>query len=239
MRIFAAVVLFLASVVAHANELHPALLTLHEIRPAVVASEAAEFTGTEGLIPLGFSPTGEFSYFLAVRDDACGSCPNFFIVNLTTDRVVDRRVWEGVTVGEVVSEYGSQLTEILREHDITPIEDKTIHRFPLTLGGEAFSASIKHESTGGVDSKYPHAGSEIWFHSSEKGSKRIGHVPADAIGVTAVEQVDGYLLSPHEDRAVVIASGTVSGYEFEYRAQFFLFGSHLRAGFKKPNEVAP
>lgn len=226
MRLIIITILWFISSCACANDLHPSLRTLQEIVPTIEQSaEGKAFTGTVRFVPLGFSPAGKFAYIIAGWDDACGSCPHFDIIDLTNDEIVERRVWEDRRVEQIIEEDGAYLTTALYANDISALEKKELRKFPLEIGREEFTVSVEGTREVGKSS--------ICMHSSVKGSKIIGYVMSEENVVRTVDQIEGYLLSPHEKRIVVVMSGTVSGFEFAYLQSFYLFGSHLNVGFER------
>lgn len=233
MRITILAILWLITFCTHASELHPSLESLQTIPPTIEPAEGKEFTGTVRLVPLGFSPSGQFAYFMAGWDDACGECPNFSVVDLINDTVIVRDVWEDRSIEQVIEEHGEQISSKVYASGITALEDSSIKPFPLIIGEEQFSVSIESDTESSQAPKGNKEASKryIRIHSSIKGSKVIGTVESEDIVKRTVDKVEGYLLSPHENRIVVVTSGTVSGFEFAYLQSFYLFGSHLNVGF--------
>lgn len=205
-------------------ELHPALSAL-EPMPSRTGQAAEQMSFPLGyhadqFYPLGFSRDGKFAY-AGGYENACGYCPAVALFDPTNDQKTDSRNFE---------EEGQQLDApaleaILGEWQVELDNDMTLHQFPAEIRGNHLDAYLK--------------GWELWLSSAERGSKKVadlGFLKTSTLPSHNELLIEGFYLSPAEDRVVIITSTLLRGFEGEVSLSYHLTGAHLRFGFVPINQ---
>ncbi len=192
--------------------------------------------------PVGWSKNGLFAYIIEPADEGSGLYWFEFVI---LDIVNNKVAWswkpgeldEG-SVSKLWKENYELFKKSLRESEI--IQQKT---FSLKSGKTSYKGNgydlvldtkTENDPDFGIDVIKE---SEINIVSSELGKKQIYHQKNEDYSLILGSFIPGYLLSPFDDRIVVIYQKERNGYEGPPNVVFFdLIGSDLIRGFKKEKE---
>ena len=187
--------------------------------------------GSDRLYLIGISPKGKLA-FLSYETNPQYIQWNFAIVDLVYDEVVCKR--SGEPHDEVVSPTvfftpDSLLTD-LREHEIYISDGPiAIQAFPLEKNNDVYSTEVS-EKKKLEDDWSPDTRFDVILHSRNKGSKILTEI---ACSSHPEPYVEGYLLSPYEERIAVVVRFDLAFIEGEFAGSFAIAGGHLNFGFKK------
>jgi hypothetical protein len=207
-----------ASVIQADTEIHPALESLQPISSRTAESAQGQVypfgLNENPLLPVGFSPEGLFAYVLDYANGGCGYCPQVVVTNLLNDEEVAEQLY----VGEFDK---AQASALLFGWGIQDLADKKMRLFPAEINGDHYQSWIR-------DGK-------LWLSSRRRGQKQVADLGTLQDTLVARKRsdilIEGFLVSPFEERIVILLSGLYLGFEGETDLHYFTVGAHLDKGF--------
>ncbi len=139
----------------------------------------------------------------------------------------------------MVRNNGKAITEILNKHKISPFKEAGLRYFPFNYKNVDFTVKFIKEqgfkygtfSTGEkFSTRLGFTGSfDLFLVNGKKERKRLGSIALRS--TNNIDRVEGFFLSPFEDRIAIICSGLERGFEGDFDNSFHVFGAHLFVGF--------
>lgn len=214
---------------------------LKDIRNAIVYDKPKGKLYDE-FYPIGFSKNNLFAYVRIPADEAVGCYLwEFKIKNLINDKILFKIGFEHdecdkiKTFNDLSKIYKTNFTNKLYNYGIK-ISNHKIEKFPLSYKNDSIKCYLKRikrvkDKNSGYKTIY-----FVIIKSDLKGKKKIGIVKEINMGTPYIynSNINGYILSPFEDRLVVVVESEHRGWEGPPNVSTFkLFGSSLKSGFRK------
>jgi len=194
------------------------------------------------LYPIGWSKNGMFAYIIEPADEGSGL---YWFEIVILDIVNNKIAWSWKpgeiaqgSVDKIWKENYDLFKKNLRESEI--IQQKT---FALKTGKTSYKGNDYEYVLDSKTATDPDFGFDVIkevtinIESPELGKKQIYHQKNEEYSLVLGAYVPGYILSPFDDRVVVIYQKERNGYEGPPNVVFFeLIGSDLIRGFKKEKD---
>ncbi len=192
--------------------------------------------------PIGWSKDGKFAYIMEPADEGSG----FYLFEIVIiDIVNDKIIWswkpEESEEGSLQVTWKENYDLFARHLNEVEINQTTDFKLaPTSISYKGNDYEIVMETVTEVDPDYGVdliKEVEINLQSPELGEKQIFSQKIDSRDYILSAYVPGYLMSPHDDRIVVICQKERIGAGGPPNIVFFeIIGSNLIRGFKKEND---
>ncbi len=194
------------------------------------------------IYPIGWSKNGLFAYIIEPADEGSGL---YWFEIVILDIVNNKVAWswkpketsEG-NVGEIWKKNYALFKKSLSESQIIQTKTFALKSGKTSYKGNDYEVILEAKTENDPDFGFDVIKEvEIKFASPELGEKEIYNQKSDDYSLILGAYVPGYLLSPFDDRVVVIYQRERVGYEGPPNVVFFdLIGSDLIRGFKKEKD---
>jgi len=194
------------------------------------------------IYPIGWSKDGKFAYIIEPADEGSGM---YLFEIIILDIVNNKITWSWKPAESESGDYASTwkqnydlFTENLNKAEIKQIKNFELKPTKSSYNGNDYELTMEAKSQTdqflGVDVVRE---IELDFVSPELGLKRFFDRKIDEMDYIVSAYVPGYLLSPYDDRIVVLLQQERMGYEGPPNIVFFeLIGTDLTRGFKKESD---
>lgn len=189
--------------------------------------------------PIGWSKDGNFAYILEPADEGLGNYMfGVVIINLVSDEVIwdwytDPIVDEELYREDVWKKHYDEFKEALNENGITQVRKIKLEDTYFTYNKKDFVVRLENETEKDPDINIELiSGSKIYIKSPDLGEKLVAEEKYESSMILG-QQISGCLISPFEDRVVVILKTERWGYEGPPNVvEFEVYGANLSTGFK-------
>jgi hypothetical protein len=194
------------------------------------------------LFPIGWSKNGKFAYIIEPADEASGLYWFEFvildIVNNKVDYTWKPKETEEGSVGKLWKENYELFRKNLRSSQIMQMKDFTLLEGKTSYKSSEYEILLDAKTENDPDFGFDVIKEvEIIITSKELGEKKILNQKNTDYSLVLGAYIQGYLLSPFDDRIVVVYQKERAGYEGPPNVVFFdLIGTDLTRGFKKGKE---
>ncbi len=194
---------------------------------------------TDKFYPIGWSKTGNFAYIIEPADEGLGNyIMGIVIVNLVSDKVLwdwysDPIVEEEVYREDLWKKHYNEFKQKLNKNGIIQVRNIKLQENYFTYEKKDFSVRLETKTKKDPDMNIDLVNrSKIFLKSTKEGEKLMAEVKYEDSMILG-QQISGCLISPFEDRIVVILKNERWGYEGPPNVvEYEVFGANLSTGFK-------
>lgn len=191
------------------------------------------------LFPIGWSKDGKFAYITEPADEASGM---YWFEIIILDIVNDKVYWswkpdesEEGDLQTIWKENYDLFAKHLNKAEIAQTKNFELKQPKSSYKGNDYETVLETKTETDADFGFEVVREvQIKFISPELGEKTFYNQKTDPLSYVVSAYTPGYLLSPYDDRVVVICTKERPGYEGPPNVVYFeLIGSDLIRGFKK------
>ncbi len=194
---------------------------------------------TDKFYPIGWSKDGNFAYILEPADEGLGNyMMGIIIINLISDEVVwewfsDPIVDEDVYREDLWKKHYKEFKQKLNKNGIVQVRNIKLLEPYFTHDKKDFIARLETKTEKDPDINVDLvSGCKIFIKSQKNGEKLIAEKKYEASMILG-QNIAGCLISPFEDRVIVILKNERWGYEGPPNVvEYEIFGANLSTGFK-------
>jgi len=188
--------------------------------------------------PIGWSKDGKFAYVIEPADEAAGL---YFFEIIIQNIISDKIEWqwkplenEKGSVTQMWTDNYKLFQKKLNDYGIIQNEFK-LEKPNFKHNDVDYNVILESETAVNEDYGFDvMIGAKIFLKSKQLGSKQVYDYKEKDYSLTLAQIIAGVLISPHEDRIVVILKKERSGYEGPPNVIFYtITGGNLTESFKK------
>ncbi len=189
--------------------------------------------------PLGWSRDGNFAYLIEPADEGLGSyMVGIIIVNLVSDEVLwswftEPSVDEELYREDIWKKHYDEFKEKLNKYDIVQVRNIRLEDTYFSIDQTDYILRLETKTKKDKDLNIDLVNqSDVYIKSPQMGEKLITTIKYEPSFILS-QQIAGCLVSPFEDRIVVILKNERWGYEGPPDVvEFEVYGTNLITGFK-------
>ena len=181
------------------------------------------------LYPLGWSRDGKFAYVKLPANEACCQRFDVYIQDMRTGKILWKWDFEdtekkNISLAQVWKKNKALFTRQMNKYQVDPVAYSKLENFPLKTNEASYNFQLSNTSF--FDSGFNMImlkGSSIYEKINGKGQKKIysknyaealsPEQPNTQFSMIISNKIRGYLLSPYENRIVILYSTEIRGYE--------------------------